>query len=189
MPSFNISPTSEISVSGWVEESDSVQEDLSPYPFTSDESTVDENGNAATFGGASLPADFPSTGVDSVSYQLRMRVQDTKPNILPDMKVQVLTSSNAEIATVTVSLGGSPTAQTTYSGSMSVTGNNTDTDWTNHRIRLTPQRNATDSDFTDFEVEGVRLVATYTEEGEGGGGDDIRSMRRLRLNGAFSLGL
>jgi len=160
---FDTDPTSDITVTGWTETSDSVWEDLTSGS-DGDESTVDDNGNAATFGGVTLPADFPAAGADSVTYSLRMRIQSDKPDPDPDMRFQILTSGNVEIAVVTVSLGSSPTAFTTYTGSMTISGNNTDTGWTGHRLRLTPIKNDSTRD-TDFEVSDLDATVTYTVSG------------------------
>ena len=168
MATFDDNPTSTISQTGWTETSDSVWEDLSVLvngTSTSDETTTDDdNSNALILGGTTLPGDFPAGGADSISYTIGMRVQSTK-NIspLPQMKFIITTSANAEIANVTVSLGGSPTVFTDYTGSMSITGNNTDTGWTGHRLRLEPISN--DTDHTDFEVYKLQAVVTY----DGGG--------------------
>ena len=89
-----------------------------------------------------------------------MRIQDDK-NIdsLPQMKFQITTSGNAEIANVTVSLGGSPESFTDYTGTMTITGNNTSGGWTGHRMRLETISN--DDVHTDFEVYKLQAVVTY----------------------------
>jgi len=164
MATFDIDPTSDIAIVGWSQTSDTVWEDLSipegggdTYETTTD----DDNSNACILGGVSLPGIFPADGADSVSYHIRMRIQDDK-NIdpLPQMKFQITTSGNAEIANVTVSLGETPEVFADYTGSMTITGNNTSTDWTGHRMRLETISN--DSDHTDFEVAELQATVTYS---------------------------
>lgn len=165
MATFNVNPSSDISRSGWTETSDSVYEDLSVLEngtSTSNETTTaDNNSNPCILGGVALPGDFPDDGADSIAYTIGMRIQDDK-NIspLPQMKIKITTSGNAEIANVTVSLGGTPEVFADYTGSMSITGNNTKTNWTGHRLRLETISN--DTDHTNFEVYKLQAVVTYS---------------------------
>ena len=162
MATFDIDPTSTISSTGsWTPGGDDLHDDMAIGGDGTETTVDDDESNACILGGVSLPSDFPADGADSVSYHIRMRIQDDK-NIdpLPQMKFQITTSGNAEIANVTVSLGGTPEVFADYTGTMTITGNNTSGGWTGHRMQLLPISN--DSDHTDFEVDELQATVTYS---------------------------
>ena len=162
MPTFDIDPSSDISATGWTESGDSCWEDLTSTSDSDEVTTDDDNSNALILGGVTLPTDFPEAGADSVTYHIRMRTQNNKPDPLPRMQLKVTNSDNEAIATATVSLGSSPTAFTDYTGSMGLgEDRNTEDDWTGHRLWLLPQSLDGDT-HTDFEVSELQATVTYT---------------------------
>jgi len=170
MPTFNVDPSSDIGapITGWTETGDNIHTDLSVLhdggssgfsTEVNDDETV-----VCRLGGVTLPSDFPADGADSITYAIRMRMTSTK-NIspTPTMSLQITTSGNAEIAQVDVAFGGSPGLHTEYTGSMSITGNNTSAGWTDHRFALLPTSN--DTDHTTIEISKLQAVVTYTASG------------------------
>jgi len=160
MATFTVDPTSTISSTGsWTPVGDDLHDDLAIGGTGGYTTVEDDESNPAILGGVSLPTDFPSDGADSISYHIQMRVTDTKVSPLPQMKLQITTAGGAEIASVIVSLGATPLVFTDYTGSMTITGNNTLADWTGHRMQLLPISN--DTDHTEFEIHAFRATVTY----------------------------
>ena len=162
MPTFDIDPSSDIAGTGWTETGDSKWEDLTSTSDSDEVTTDDDNSNALILGGVTLPTNFPEAGADSVTYHIRMRTQNDKPDPLPRIQLKVTDSDNEAIATATGSLGSSPTAFTDYTGSLVIDDDrNTEDDWTGHRLWLLPQ--SLDDIHTDFEVSELQATVTYTE--------------------------
>jgi len=170
--SFETRPSSDVTTTGWFRQPSSGNfydkcNDGFPGYDDATYNSVDVSGGGIVYGGASLPGDFPSGGADSIDYSIRVDLNSTKQDPAPGFIIRVLESDGTTVIADMAERALTSASFVTLTGSLSITGTNTSTSWTGHRLSVTPYEND-DSATVFFYVADLELTVNYTPGGGGG---------------------
>lgn len=174
MSSFFTRPSSDVVTTGWFRNPSSGfywDKCSDGFPGFDDATycSVDVSGGAIVFGGSSLPGDFPTGGADSIDYSIRVDLNSTKQSPAPGFIIRVLESDGVTVIAEMAERAMTSASFVTLTGTLSITGTNTATSWTGHKLSITPYENDTSSTVFAY-VADLELSVTYTPGGGGGGG-------------------
>ncbi len=172
MASFESRPTADDTNTGWFREPasggfwDKIDDGFPGYNDATYVSALDSAANII-FDGSSLPGDFPSGGADSIDYSIRIDLNSTKASPDPGFKIEVRQSDGSTVIATMSERAITSASFVTLTGTLSITGTNTDTSWTGHTIAIQPYDND-GSTSTYVYVADLELTVNYTVGGGGG---------------------
>jgi len=183
--SFETRPTSDDTTTGWFREPSSgnfYDKCNDGFPGFDDTTyvSVSVDGAGIVFGGSSLPGDFPSGGADSVDYSIRIDLNSTKQDPDPGFIIRVLESDGTTVIADMAERALTSASFVTLTGTLSITGTNTSTSWTGHKLSVTPYEND-DSSSVFMYVADLELTVNYTAGGGGGGGSGFHLVPARRI--------
>lgn len=162
MSSFGSVPTADVATTGWGRTgTGSFYETVDEGVPGSDVDVISGQDDTASivFSGSAVPENFPANGATSVDYDIRLRKATAK--VTPTFAIEALDSANNIIATMT-GVDIDSVSFVDFSGTLSITGTNTLTSWTGHRIRINPDPDALQpTQHTSVVVASVELQVHY----------------------------